>query len=389
MTSSRTLVTGASGFIGGRVVERLALRGGTEVRAMIRDWSRAARVARFAVDVTVGDVTNLDDVQAAMRGVTHVVHCAYTDDPQVIVEGTRNLLTASLAAEVERFVFLSTAEVYGPDVNGTIDESTLATPSGRAYADAKIDAERLCRSFAQRGLPVTILRPSIVYGPYGKAWTVRIAKRLQSGQWGEFQEHGDGVCNAVYVDDLVSAILIASRHPAAVGDVFNINGSEVVTWNEYFRRFNEALRLPPLARKSAKRSALKTAAVDQASRIADWLLERFADKLMEIYLRGGMLSRIMARVKTVLQSTPTQHELGDLFSRPATYCDDKARRLLGYSPKFDLDRGVKLCALWLTNDGFVETKDHLDSVEFRAPAVPVQFEPSNVQLLEEATAARP
>lgn len=354
MSKRTILVSGASGFIGGRIVERLALEQDESVRAWIRSWSRAARPARLAVDVTVGDVMNYEEVVQAVRGCTHVVHCAYSSDPRVIVDGTRNVLTAAAEGDIDRFVFLSTAEVYGSNAKGLIDEATPATPCGHTYADAKIEAEQLCQEFCRSGLPMTILRPSIVYGPFGAAWTVGIAKRLQSGHWGQFQQYGSGHCNAVYVDDMVSAVLLAIDRPAAIGHTFNVNGPDNVTWNEYFSRFNNALGLPPLDTKSAAASAARTAVVGQLTRAADAVMRRYGDRLMKVYLRGGAMSNVMRRVKTLLQATPSAHELNSLFSRQAIYSDAKARQMLGYNPQFGLDRGLALAALWLADGGFIE-----------------------------------
>lgn len=354
MSESTVLVTGASGFVGGRIVELLAMGDGAQPRAAIRAWSRAARVARFPTDIAICDIMNRQQVAAAMDGASHVVHCAYTDDPQVISEGTRNLLTAARDADVKRFVFLSTAEVYGPHVTGDVDERSLRHYSGRAYADAKIDAENLCQEFGRRGLPVVILRPSIVYGPFGKSWTIGVAERLKSGRWAEFDKYGDGFCNAVYVDDLASAVFLALGEADAAGQVFNVNGPEVGTWNQYFRRFNDALGQPPLRAKGATSSALRSAAMDRLSAVTYYFVEKFYDRLMEIYLRGGPTSRLMTRVKTMLNSTPSTKELEDLYSRRAVYVDDKARELLGYRPAFDLDEGLRTCVLWLAHHGLVD-----------------------------------
>src|SRR3954467_5299585 len=116
MRPRKVLVTGSSGFIGGRVVERLALDDPGSVRALIHKWSRAARVARFPIEIAVGDITSPEQAAEAMKGVTHVVHCAVAGDRLVIVKGTRTLLEAALAAGVTRFVHVSTAEVYGAKV---------------------------------------------------------------------------------------------------------------------------------------------------------------------------------------------------------------------------------------------------------------------------------
>jgi nucleoside-diphosphate-sugar epimerase len=347
-------VTGASGFIGGRVVERLALEKTDSVRAMIHQWSRAARVARFPIDIVVADIVSPEACREAVNGVTHVVHCAVADASAVIVEGTRNLLEAALAAGVERFVYVSTSEVYGARVSGNIDETAPTKHTGRAYGDAKSDAENLCREFHLRGLATTSVRPAIVYGPFGRSWTIGMAQRLQSGRWSEFEGYGDGMCNAVYVDDLVSAIFLAARHPAAVGEAFNVNGPKIVTWNEYFRKLNAAMQLPPLPRKSAGESARRSAVMSRVDAVIRSFVHRFEDRLMEIYLRGGVASRIMKRVKTILDSTPSPSELGDVYSRRAIYVDKKARDVLGYSSKFDLEKGLALSVLWLARNGYIE-----------------------------------
>ncbi len=354
MRPRKVLVTGSSGFIGGRVAERLALENVASVRALIHKWSRAARVAKFPIEIVAVDILDPQAVATAMQGVTHVVHCAFSDAPEVIIDGTRNLLSAALEAGVERFVFVSTAEVYGAQAAGTVDESAPTNHTGRTYGDAKIDAEQLCREFHARGLSTSIVRPAIVYGPFGRSWTVKVAKRLQSGLWSEFEGYGDGLCNAIFVDDLVSAILLAAEHPAASGETFNVNGGEVVTWNEYFRKLNAAIGLPPLERKSASKSARKTALIGRVETVIRAFVGRFEDRLMEIYLRGGWASRIMKRVKTVFDSTPSTGELEDLYSRQAVYSDQKARTLLGYQPKFDLERGMALSVLWMERNGFID-----------------------------------
>jgi nucleoside-diphosphate-sugar epimerase len=354
------LVTGASGFVGGRVVERIAIKGTDGVRALVRNWSRSARVAKFPIEIATGDIMQPQQVAAAVKGVTHVVHCAYTDDRDSIVQGTRNLLAAALETGVERFVYLSTAEVYGPNANGIVDESTPVRHSGRVYGDAKIDAEEVCRQFHERGLPITILRPSIVYGPFGNSWTIDIAKRLQSGRWCEFDDYGEGFCNAVYVDDLVSAIILSANFRSTEVATFNINGPDIGTWNEYFRRFNAVLKLPPLATKSAGQSALRSAVFDRLDRVACAIVSRFEDRLMEIYLRGGPASRVMKRVKTLLNSAPSPSELEDLYSRRAIYSDRSARERLGHSPVFDLQSGLEICAQWLAYHGYIEESSKAD-----------------------------
>ena len=175
-----------------------------------------------------------------------------------------------------------------------------------------------------------------------------MAKRLQSGNWGLFEEHGEGNANLVYVDDLVQAIVRALNTNAARGEAFNVNGPTVPTWNAYFEQFNAALGLPPLRRISAGKSRFRTHVMDAFDFAADKIVNRFEDKLMEIYLRGGWPTRVMKRIKGELNSTPSGSELTDLFARDVIYSDNKARDLLGYQPQFDLDDGIAASTAWLS-----------------------------------------
>lgn len=343
---SKVLVTGASGFLGGRVVESMLLSGTETPVAAIRNWSRASRVARHAVEIAICDILNPEQVDRVVAGVDAIVHCAKTDDRESIVGGTENLLRSAEKHGIRRFVYLSTAEVYGPDVLGAISEQHATPSTGRLYSDAKIESEAVCRDFAGR-VSTTILRPSIIYGPFSSSWTVDMAKRLQSGKWGAFDEHGEGIANLVYVDDLVQAIRLALEHPAADGRVFNVNGPDRLTWNQYFHRFNQELALPELQKISAGQSRWRSRMMGVVDQIADMVLSRYEEPLMRIYLRGGWASKAMKWIKGEINSTPSGSELTDLFSRNASYSDDSIRELLGYQPEVSVEQGLAFTSLWL------------------------------------------
>src|SRR5438874_8770296 len=170
------LIIGAGGFIGGRVVEMLQGLLGIPVRASVRRWSSAVRIGRLPVEIVLCDIADADQVRRAMDGVGRVVHCAY-GDPAVFVQGTRTVLQAALEAGVDRVVHLSTMEVYG-DVEGVVFEDAPLRKTGWSYHDSKIDAELACRSYMDRGLSVSILRPTIVYGPSVPAWPPSSRRRF-------------------------------------------------------------------------------------------------------------------------------------------------------------------------------------------------------------------
>src|SRR5438874_464514 len=243
------LIIGAGGFIGGRVVEMLQGLLGIPVRASVRRWSSAVRIGRLPVEIVLCDIADADQVRRAMDGVGGVVHCAY-GDPAVFVEGTRTVLQAALEAGVDRVVHLSTMEVYG-DVEGVVFEDAPLRKTGWSYRDSKIDAELACRSYMDRGLAVSILRPTIVYGPFSRDWTARFAERLVAGGTFPGREDCQGTCNLVYIDDLVAAIVLALDRKEAAGAAFNVNGEERLTWWQYLNDLSRAIGLPPLNGGSA------------------------------------------------------------------------------------------------------------------------------------------
>jgi len=166
----RVLITGAGGFIGGRVAEVLHSSGCAQVRAGVRRWAGAARIGRLPVEIVPCDLADPGQVDAACDGVTAVVQCARVAGPGSEAP-LRNLLEAAYRRGVTRFVHLSTTEVYGA-VDGDIDEGHAVGPGQSDYARSKIAAERVCAEYMARGLPLVILRPTIVYGPFSEVWTV-------------------------------------------------------------------------------------------------------------------------------------------------------------------------------------------------------------------------
>ena len=341
------LVTGAGGFIGGWVAEEAFRHERYRVRAGIRRWTTAARIARFPMDIALVDVLNMESIDAAMEGVDVVVHCSFgTTD--VTVRGTENMLRAALEHGVTRFVHLSTIDVYGTPV-GDIGEDHPLVMTGSEYGDSKNGAEQKCREFMARGLPVTILRPTIVYGPYCKLWVAKFAERLNSGRWGVFAQQGEGWCNLLYVTDLVDAIFRSIERDEAVGHAFNISGPETITWNEYFLRFNKQLGLPPLPVISSARSSLSSRVMQPVKRSARFTLQHFQDPISRLYQRSQFAKSLFKRMEEIMKATPGPGELG-VFSRRTRFPISKAVALLGYAPSIGPERGIALSVQWLLHE---------------------------------------
>jgi nucleoside-diphosphate-sugar epimerase len=349
----RVLVTGAGGFIGGRVVEVLHTLGVGDVRAGLRRWGSGARIGRFPVELAKCDIRDRSEANAALEGVTHVVHCAVgtVGDRETTVEGTRVLLEAALQRGVQRVVHISTIDVYGiPE--GSVDESHAVVRTGRPYGDMKIEAEEVCRELADRGLPVTLLRPTLVHGPFSATWTVAFAQRVQSRPWLVAEADASGTCNLVYVDDLVGAVIAALDAPVAPGEAFNINGPERPSWHEYFSALNDAMGLPALEPQPQARARLGSLAVQPVRRSAKLILKHFQTQITALYQRSELARLAMKRAEHMIRTTPAPAEFA-VYRRQVSYGTDKAERVLGYRPRFPLARALPLTAAWLKHSGFV------------------------------------
>ena len=243
----RVLVTGAGGFLGGRAVELLRGRYGCEPVALVREPKSAARLARWPVEIVVGDICSRVDMDRVLAGCDGVVHCAVGTSWQreevrrVTVDGTRVVAEAALAAGIRRFVHISTLFVHQRKGISRIDESVpLDPPAEDTYGRNKLDAERLLSAVTGRGLSTIVLRPTRIYGPFSRTFTVRPLEALSEGR---FAIGGDSEvpANMVYVDNVVEAIVCALDAPQALsGSAYLITDSEQVSLREFYQCFAEA-----------------------------------------------------------------------------------------------------------------------------------------------------
>ena len=348
----RILVTGATGFIGGRVVEAAHLAGdgfGT-VLAGLHRTAAAARLGRFPVRAVRLDLMDQGGLEDALEGVTHVIHCA-KGTPQVTVDGTVNLLDACLKKGVSHFIHLSSADVYG-EVSGVVKETSPYRYTGNPYNQMKIDSERLCWLYQDRGLPITVFRPSIVYGPFSAGWSLRFAAMFLAGEGGVYEGIGEGTCNLVYVDDLVRTMLAALDDEGAKGRAFNVNGPEIVSWNEYFRRLNASLGLPELKVIGEGRAGALVRAMEPVRSLGGLVKRRFLGPVKAVAERVGPVDALMRSLEHRAKTTPSSDELR-LFSRDVLYSDELARSTLPCCPDTDLEQGLAGTREWVRYLGLI------------------------------------
>jgi predicted dehydrogenase/nucleoside-diphosphate-sugar epimerase len=352
------LVVGASGFIGSRLVERLLLECGARPRVLLRGHARSARLARLGIDRFELVMGALDDpavVERAVSGCVAVFNCAYdwfsVDANQSGIEALIRACIGNRAA----LIHLSTISIYEPLQDGALDEDSAFPAAGTSYGMAKraLDA-RIQQAVLDSGLRATILSPTVVYGPFGRAWTSTPAKRVRNGNV-LLPENGEGLCNAVHVDDVCQAMIRAASIPHQNGSRYLVSADEPVSWAAFYGAYANALGRP--APQGIPRQTL-----EQRSKNPLWTFSLLLREPMRL-LRVGVvhrfitglspqtmerLQRAYAAYRKVAPSSvfiPDGDELG-FYSARCRVRIDRIRRDLGFRPR-DLIVGMKDTAAWV------------------------------------------
>ena len=248
------LVTGATGFIGLRLMAALQA-GGSPVRVLIRpgriippDWRN--------VETTTGDLTDPVSLDRACTGINTLFHLAgfahadAADTPDfaarhwaINAEGTFHLLNAAAAAGVKRFIFLSSIKAAADPSSHCVDEQWNVLPKS-PYGQAKRAAEeRVLTVGRSTGMGIVILRPALVYGPGMKGNLPRLIKAMQKGWLPSLPETGNRR-SLVHVEDVVQALLLAATHSAAAGQRYLVTDGQPYSGRELYLLIRRALDLP-------------------------------------------------------------------------------------------------------------------------------------------------
>ena len=240
----QTLVTGATGFLGSHIADRLIERGDS-VRALVRPTSDTSYLASRA-EFVVGDITEPDSLPAALAGVEVVYHAAanvsdwgpWSEFKRITVNGTRNVLRAAAGAGVKRFLHVSSDAVYRyDDLARGVDESTrMETHFGPLdyYRRAKTAAERITRRAHERGrVPVTIVRPALILGERDAAMLPGLVAFLKSST-AAYMGNGRNRLPCIHAGDVADLCIRAATTEAALGETYNAVNEEHVTQRDLF-----------------------------------------------------------------------------------------------------------------------------------------------------------
>jgi nucleoside-diphosphate-sugar epimerase len=200
----------------------------------------------------------------------HAVFNGSMGSPRAILANAQALGRAlDTAGHDVRVVHLSSMTVYGSLAGEATEDADLRADIG-AYGAAHVGAESLLR----RQPRSIVLRPGCEYGPHCAEWSERIARLLNTHRLGDLGALGDGVCNLLFVDDLVAAIVQALRLPGIEGQCFNLAMPAAPTWNEYFSLYARALGAVPVSRISARRLQLETRLLAPPLKLVEMIAQR-------------------------------------------------------------------------------------------------------------------
>jgi nucleoside-diphosphate-sugar epimerase len=320
----RVLVTGATGFIGARLVEILAGKD-FRVRALARRRGPSA-IFDARREYVRGDVTDTNSLLSAMRGCEVVFHCAWgginlSDARRINVQGSINVLTAAEQAGVRRVVHLSSMAVHGTRLPAVVQEDLPLWFSGDPYSVTKAEGELISEFARRRTVEVVVLRPSLVYGPGSPMWLLRYVERVRSENIALI-DGGCGLANLVYVDDLVAAMELAADCSGVHAEAFLVSGAAPVTWRDYLGSVARLCGKPRPPSVSLSRA-------------------RFVNRCGKLYFR--------------LTGRPSRYHDVDvlLMTQHATVSIAKARRVLNYEPRIGFEEGMSRCGSWLYREGYL------------------------------------
>jgi nucleoside-diphosphate-sugar epimerase len=360
----RIAVLGASGFIGTRLVEMFTLDELAEVRPVVRSYSSLARSSRFELDARVADAFDQVGLEKAFQGCDVVVH-AVAGDSKTILGTLAPVYGAAQKAGVRRLVYLSSASVHGQAPEpGTDERSPLSDRQALGYNNARVRAEReLWRLRSHGAVEVVVLRPGIVFGPRS-SWVIRFADDLLAGK-AYLLNRGRGICNSIYVDNLIHAVHLVATKPETDGEVFLVGDQERVTWADLYRPIAEGLGfdladLPEGELIERDTSWMERMESMRVSKPAQAMLSVFLLKLRQAaylayqYLLDPQLVDAAPAVRPERLPAATR-EMAMLYSCLVKLPDDKARRILGYQPVVSFQEACRRTAAWLAFAGYPVT----------------------------------
>jgi nucleoside-diphosphate-sugar epimerase len=328
--STWQLVTGATGLLGSHLAEQL-IQAGFRVRALVRSQSDTGFLQKLGVECIPGDLRDFESILRAMQGVDTVFHAAAKvgdwgtrqEFQQYTIGGTANVAQACLRTGIRRLVHVSSTSAYGhPSWDAAaIDENC---PLGNQfwvwddYTRAKVEAEKmLWKMYEEQKLPLTIVRPSWLYGPRDRLTVNRMYQSLKQKKV-RIIGAGNNRMNTVYAGSVAHCCLLAARSEKAIGQAYNATCDGSITQREWFNLWADTFQLPKPVATVSYALAFRASLVLEA-------MYRLAGSKKPPYI--------------------TRYAVW-LLGRPTFYVTEKAQRELGWKPVVSYAEGVRKTVDW-------------------------------------------
>jgi len=330
---TNVFVTGGTGFIGKHLVEEL-VKEDYVVSILARNLEKAKDLEDLGVKIIKGDVTKPETLEKIDKEIEVVIHLAalmkfhgakWEDLYRINVKGTENIIKAAIKRDVDHFILTSTTEVIGPSERIPADENTPPNPK-YDYGKSKLMAEKLALNYYRNeGLPITILRPSGVYGPGDLYVTYSVIKAIARGLMSRLPSGGNHYIQFVYVKDVVQGYLKALEHKeVAVGETYIITSEDYYTYKEAFSIIAEILGV----------DLPKGSIPVKLAKVFIWLIEKWNS------LRG--IDDFVFHVSVV-----------DDMLTDRVYSINKAKREINYEPKYKFREGMEIAIKWYHENGLL------------------------------------
>lgn len=326
----RVLVTGGTGFTGSHLVRRLLERGHQVVALDNQPGLFADELRELGAGVVLGSITDAEVVDGCVRGCKVVHHLAAAfrqlNVPDshywtVNVEGTRNVLRAAERHGVAKVVYCSTQGVHGNVATPPGDEDSPIAPEDY-YQHTKYEGEVVCQEYIARGMDVTIVRPTAIYGPGDPG---RFLLLYRMARRGRFLMFGDGLTtyHPVYIDNLVDMFELAAEHPAAKGRTY-------IAADEHYYALND------LVHAVGRSMGIET-------------------QIVHLPFRPLWLAAVTVELacKPLRVAPPLFRRRVDWFRQVRAFRIVRAKNELGYEPRVDLEEGLRRTAEWYRANGYL------------------------------------
>jgi glycosyltransferase involved in cell wall biosynthesis/nucleoside-diphosphate-sugar epimerase/uncharacterized Rossmann fold enzyme len=340
---------------------------GADVRILVRNFKNASRVARFNVTFCVGDVGDLESLDKAVHGCDIIFNLAYDfgvgnqHKRAVSAAAAENIAHVAHVNNIRRVVHFGTFSSYGDTKDGLLDESMELSSTEDAYGLSKRDADDVLLRWAkEKALPVSIIEPTIVYGPFSKPWTHGPLAQLSTGIV-VLPKNGLGLCNAVYVDDVIQAALLCAIKPEAVGQKFLISDEKPVSWSDFFGAYESMLGFNATI-------CLDDAAIDHLSENPRLALATVSDIPVSVVqtepqqVSTALKQREIAPIRSAEDLKGNESKLyipstaRRIVLASKTIVDiGKAKRMLGYKPGWNFDAGMRMTGKYAAWANLIES----------------------------------